>query len=75
MWSRCAQTERMTNVPTPTLWASLMKWQSPWVLPVMIGGQIAEALLDLTGCPTFAMNLGDRDFDSEKLWRNSKWKD
>ena len=39
------------------------------------GGQIAEALLDLTGCPTFAMNLGDRDFDSEKLWRNLvKWK-
>ena len=76
--SRCAQTERMTNVPTPTLWASLIEKayaKAHGSYQSISGGQIAEALLDLTGCPTFAMNLGDRDFDSEKLWRNLvKWK-
>ena len=76
--SRCAQTERMTNVPTPTLWASLIEKayaKAHGSYQSISGGQIAEALLDLTGCPTFAMNLGDPDFDSEKLWRNLvKWK-
>lgn len=76
--SRCAQTERMTNVPTPTLWASLIEKayaKAHGSYQSISGGQIAEALLDLTGYPTFAMNLGDRGFDSEKLWRNVvKWK-
>ena len=36
------------------------------------GGQIAEALLDLTGAPTFQVSLDRRDFDSEKLWHSAR---
>ena len=32
------------------------------------GGEIAEALLDLTGCPTQTIDFSDPGFDSELLW-------
>ena len=39
------------------------------------GGEIQEALLDLTGAPTLSVNFEAVGFDSELLWRSmSDWK-
>ena len=39
------------------------------------GGEIQEALLDLTGAPTLSVNFNDGDFDSELLWQSmQEWK-
>ena len=40
-----------------------------------VGGQISEALLDLTGAPTLSVDFDDASFDSELLWRSMvEWK-
>eukprot|EP01043_Picozoa_sp_COSAG02_P015373 COSAG02_NODE_654_length_18824_cov_222.971001_3_plen_503_part_00 len=39
------------------------------------GGEIKEALLDLTGAPTLSVNFNAGDFDSELLWQSMQnWK-
>ena len=39
------------------------------------GGEIAEALLDLTGAPTLSVDFNSSSFDSELLWRSMvEWK-
>jgi len=57
------------------------QWQQLWVPLIekayakahgsyraISGGEIAEALLDLTGCPCDSINFDSRDFDAEMLW-------
>ena len=64
--SRCAKTDGR-----PTLWASLLEKayaKAHGSFRAISGGQIAEALLDLTGAPTFCVDLAADGFDSERLW-------
>ena len=42
---------------------------NPWPHQAISGGQIAEALLDLTGAPTMTIDFSDDSFNSELLWR------
>ena len=53
------------------LWASLLEKayaKAHGSYKAISGGHIAEALLDLTGCPTVTIAFDARDFDSELLW-------
>ena len=53
------------------LWASLVEKayaKAHGSYQSISGGQVAEALLDLTGAPTEMVYLGDDHFDSELMW-------
>ncbi|KAH8060430.1 calcium-dependent cysteine-type endopeptidase [Aureococcus anophagefferens] len=69
--SRCATTG------ATTLWAPLLEKayaKAHGSFKSISGGQIAEALLDLTGAPTFCVDFA-RNFDSERLWRSlERWR-
>ena len=70
--SRCATTG------ATTLWAPLLEKayaKAHGSFKSISGGQIAEALLDLTGAPTFCVDFASRNFDSERLWRSlERWR-
>lgn len=57
------------------LWASLVEKayaKCHGSYQAISGGQVAEALLDLTGAPTEMIYLGDDQFDSEWMWARLK---
>ena len=60
------------------LWASLLEKayaKAHGSYQAISGGQISEALLDLTGAPTLSVDFTERAFDSERLWaRMRAWK-
>lgn len=54
------------------LWASLLEKayaKAHGSYKAISGGEIAEALLDLTGAPTITVDFASRDFDMELLWQ------
>ena len=71
-FSRCGSaTQQM-------LWASLLEKayaKAHGSYKAISGGEISEALLDLTGAPTLSIDFEDQAFDSEQLWRSMiEWK-
>lgn len=60
------------------LWASLLEKayaKAHGSYQAISGGEISEALLDLTGAPTLSVDFSRSSFDSEMLWRSMvEWK-
>ena len=57
------------------LWASLIEKAYAKVhgcYKAISGGEISEALLDLTGAPTLSVSFDEADFDSELLWHSMR---
>ena len=66
-FSRCG-----SPVGGQQLWVSLLEKayaKAHGCYDAISGGQISEALLDLTGAPTEDIDMGSHSFDSELLWR------
>jgi calpain-15 len=66
-FSRCGSTSQQM------LWASLLEKgyaKAHGSYKAISGGEISEALLDLTGAPTLSVDFDDPKFDSEQLWRS-----
>ena len=71
-FSRCGSaTQQM-------LWASLLEKayaKAHGSYQAISGGEISEALLDLTGAPTLSIDFDDPAFSSERLWHSMvEWK-